>query len=150
MSTQSKTDPEPLQAAFREMRDTWKQFGPVAPIMEGLATAILGPIHDPGMEAYWDHWLPKWKQHSKEAIFHAMNNLLDRDDVTHRLSEIICPVLITHGDNDSAIPAAIGEELSRRLPNCREFVVASGAHAVNMTNPKAINLALKNFLHTLS
>ena len=149
MSTKSGVDPQPLQDAFREMRNTWKQFGPVAPMMEGLATAILGPIQDPGMQAYWDHWLPKWRQYSGEAIFHAMNNLLDRDDITHRLHEITCPALITHGDNDSAIPSALGNELSHRLPNCRGFIVAHGAHAVNMTNPEAINPPLKEFLEDI-
>lgn len=148
MSTKAGIDPEPLQTVFREMRDTWNQFGPIPPMMEGLATAILGPIQDPGMRAHWDHWLPRWKLHSGEAIFHAMNNLLDRDEITHRLHEIVCPTLITHGENDHTILPASGEELSQKLSNCRGFIVAPGAHAINMTNPEAINQPLKEFLDT--
>lgn len=146
LSTQSQIDPEPLKAAYREMRDTWKHAGPIPPLLEGLATAILGSKETPGMENHWNHWLAKWKQVPGESIFHAMNNLLDRDEITHLLHEITCPVLVTHGTDDSAIPEAIGKELSVKLPNCRGFVVAPGAHAVNLTNPDAINAPLKMFL----
>lgn len=150
MSTQSTVDPEPLQAAFREMRDTWHKYGPLTPLLERLATAILGPIQEPGMEAHWNCWLPQWKQVSGQAIFHAMNNLLDRDEVTHRLQEITCPVLVTHGENDQALPPILGEELSKRLSGCRGFVVLPGCHAVNMTHSELINPQLKKFLDGLA
>ncbi|MBA2368894.1 MAG: alpha/beta hydrolase [Candidatus Protochlamydia sp.] len=149
MSTQSSIDSEILKTGYREMRDVWQQVGPVAPLLEGLATAILGPNEAPGMKAYWNIWLPKWKEYSGQAIFHAMNNLLERDEITHRLHDISCPAFVTHGTEDNAIPTAIGEELSKKLPNCKGFVVAPGAHAVNMTNPKMINQELKKFLDGL-
>jgi 3-oxoadipate enol-lactonase len=149
MSTQSGIDPEDLKTGFREMRDTWKQLGPIPPLLEGLATAILGSNETSGMQDYWNQWLPKWKQISGEAIFHAMNNLLDRDDITHLLQDITCPALITHGMDDSAIPEVLGKELSLKLPNCRGFVVSPGAHAVNLTHPEIINPSLKNFLDGL-
>ncbi|MDP1880074.1 MAG: alpha/beta hydrolase, partial [Parachlamydiaceae bacterium] len=122
LSTQSTIDPEPLKAAYREMRDTWKQVGPIPPLLEGLATAILGSKLATGMEDHWNEWIPKWKQISGEAIFHAMNNLLDRDEITHLLQEITCPAFVTHGTDDSAIPEALGKELSTILPNCRGFI----------------------------
>lgn len=149
LSTQSTVDPEPLRAAYREMRDTWKQAGPIPPLLEGLATAILGSKQTSGMEDHWNKWLPKWKQISGEAIFHAMNNLLDRDEITHLLQEITCPAFVTHGADDSAIPEALGKDLSIKLPNCRGFVVSSGAHAVNLTHPEVINPPLKKFLDGL-
>lgn len=149
MSTQSGVDSEPLKAGYREMRDTWKQFGPISPLLEGLATAILGPSQTPGMEDHWNKWLPKWKQISGDAIFHGMNNLLDRDEITHLLQDITCPALVTHGMDDSAIPEALGKELSIKLPHCRGFVTTPGAHAVNLTHPEMINPPLKKFLDEL-
>lgn len=147
MSTQSAVDPQ--KEGYREMRDTWNQVGPVQPLMEGLATAILGPKDAAGIDVHWNTWLPKWRQIPADAIFHAMNNLLDRDEITHRLHEIVCPALVTHGADDSAIPASIGEELSRKLSNCHGFVVAPGAHTVNMTHAHVINPPLKNFLEAI-
>jgi pimeloyl-ACP methyl ester carboxylesterase len=150
MSTRSSIDPEPMQAVFREMRDTWHQHGPVTPLLEGLATAILGPIQEQGMEDHWNHWLPQWKQISGDAIYHAMNNLLERDEITHRLAEITCPVFVTHGDHDSTVPPILGEELSKQLPGCRGFATFPGCHAVNMTHSKMLNPPLKKFLSGLN
>lgn len=149
MSTQPAVDSAPLLDAYREMRDTWKQIGPVQPLLEGLATAILGPRDAPGIDSHWNKWLPKWKELTGESIYHAMNNLLERDEITPRLAEIVCPVLVTHGANDSAIPVSVGENLSRMLPNCLDFVVAPGAHAVNLTHAHVINPSLKRFLDTV-
>lgn len=149
MSTQSSVDSEHLKAGYREMRDTWKQAGPISPLLEGLATAILGSNQTSDMENHWNKWLPKWKQISGEAIFHAMNNLLERDEITHRLQDIRCPAFITHGMDDNAIPEALGKELSVKLRNCQGFVVSPGAHAVNLTHPEIINPPLKKFLDGL-
>ena len=146
MSTRSGVDEEAAKTGYREMRDTWRQMGPIEPLIEGLATAILGPKEAPGMDAHWDHWLPKWKQVSGENIFHAMNNLLDRDDITHRLTEITCPALVTHGTEDSAIPPALAKMLSQDLQNCKDLVLAPGAHAPNLTHPEIINHHLVKFL----
>ena len=149
MSTQATVDPEPLKTAYLEMRDTWKLVGPIPPLLEGLATAILGSNQTPGIGNYWNQWLPKWKQVSGDAIFHAMNNLLERDEITHLLQDISCPAFITHGKDDSAIPEALGKELTIKLPNCRGFVFSPGAHAVNLTHPEIINPPLKKFLDGL-
>jgi 3-oxoadipate enol-lactonase len=146
MSTQSTVDPEPLKDIFRNVRDTWRLVGSVQPLLEGLAATIIGPIENPGMEKHWNQWLPKWKEISGTTIFHAMNNLLDRDEISHRLHEIACPVLVTHGNDDSAIPVAVGEELSKKFSNCQGFVTSPGCHAVNMTHSEIINPPLKKFL----
>lgn len=149
MSTRSEVDEEPAKAAYREIRDIWQNRGPLDPLLEGLATAILGPRDAPGMDTHWGKWLPEWKKISGEAIFHAMNNLLERDEISPRLKEITCPALVTHGSEDSAIPANIGEKLSRDLSHCKDFVVAPGAHAVNLTHPEIINRSLAKFLSEL-
>ncbi len=36
---------------------------------------------------------------------------MDRDDITGRLGEVDCPVVIVHGTADAAIPLAKAEEL---------------------------------------
>ena len=79
-----------------------------------------------------------------------MNSLIDRDEITHRLKEITCPALVTHGTDDTAIPVALGEDLSKELPNCKGFVIAPGAHAPNLTHPHIINPPLIRFLEEVS
>jgi pimeloyl-ACP methyl ester carboxylesterase len=146
MSTRSEVDEKSLQNAYREMRDTWHQMGPIPPLVEGIATALLGPRENPEIEKHWQHWLPKWQKVPGHNIFHAMNNLLERDEIEHRLKEITCPAMVIHGSEDSAIPPAVGEVLSKKLINCKDFVVAPGAHAVNLTNATIINPPLIRFI----
>lgn len=144
MSTRSGIDEEEAKAGYRQTRDTWVAHGPVDPLIEGLATALLGP-RDRVPDA-WDTWIPRWKQHSREQLDHAMNHLLDRDDIDPRLSEITCPALVTHGTDDS-MPIALGEKLANDLIDCQGFVaIPGGAHAANMTHPDAIAAALAEFL----
>lgn len=145
MSTRSGTDEDEVKAIYRDMRDTWQAVGPVDPLIEGLLTGIIGP-----KEAHadlWAEWTPRWKSRSKEQIFHAMNNLLDRDNIDHRLGEITAPVLVTHGEEDGGIPIALGEALHRDLPNSQGLVrVPGAAHAANLTHPHVVNPPLLAFL----
>jgi pimeloyl-ACP methyl ester carboxylesterase len=145
MSTRSGTDEEEVKAGYREMRDTWQAVGPVDPLIQGLLTGIIGP-----KEAHadlWAEWAPRWKSRSNAQIFHAMNNLLDRDEIDHRLAEISVPVLVTHGEEDGGIPIAWGEALVRDLPHSQGLVrVPSAAHAANLTHPHLINPPLLAFL----
>ena len=144
MSTRSGVDEQEARAGYSELRDTWVAHGPIDPLLEGLATALLGP-RDRVAEA-WDTWIPRWKRHSKEQLDHAMNNLLDRDDIDPRLSEITCPALVTHGTDDS-MPMALGEKLAKDLVNCQGFVaIPGGAHAASMTHPEVIAGPLADFL----
>lgn len=150
MSTQSGVDDEMAKLQYRQMQDTWVKLGPVEPLIEGLATALLGPKEAPGMAAHWQAWLPKWRSCTGTAIFHAMNSLFDREDITPALPEIEHPSLVTHGDNDIGMPIMLGEQLSKRLKNCQGFVVVSGAaHAANLTHPHVINPPLLSFLKNL-
>lgn len=147
MSTQAGVDDEATKAQFAAMRDTWANHGPVTPLIEGLATALLGNKELPGMENIWQPWLAKWKTLSRNAIVHGMNNLLERDDITHRLHEITHPALVTHGDADMGMPIALGKALADQLPNCKHFVQVHGAaHAANFTHSEPINKALKDFI----
>lgn len=146
MSTGAAIDPEEGKAGYRQMRDTWRTAGPVPPIVEGLMTAIIGPAEATG--ELWQVWRPRWEARTGEQIFHSMNNLLDRDDITDaQLAQITIPVLITHGEEDSGVPIALGEALDRALPNSKGLVrVPGAAHVANLTHPEAINPALRAFL----
>ena len=74
-----------------------------------------------------------------------------RDDVTERIGEISCPVLIIHGEEDQAILIEAAEDLMGRLSDCRGLVrVAGAAHAPNMTHPEIVNDTTKFSERTLN
>jgi 3-oxoadipate enol-lactonase len=151
MSTQSGIDDGETIAQFKQMRDTWVNVGPIEPLIEGLATVLLGPKDAMGMEAIWNHWLPKWKDIPKQAIQHAMNNLIYRDDITAYVSKIKQPAIVTHGEEDMGMPISLGRTLSNNLKNCKGFFpIKNAAHAANFTHPQRVNEAILKFLRIVN
>ncbi|MGD8495725.1 MAG: alpha/beta hydrolase [Gemmatimonadales bacterium] len=145
VDTRAGVDEEPVREAYRETRATWREHGPVPPLVEGLMTAIIGPRES--VPDLWETWRPRWEALSGERIHHAMNNLLDRDDLTDRLDEIEQPALVIHGEADEGIPLACGALLARGLPAAEELVVVPGAwHTPNLTRPELVNPVLRDFL----
>lgn len=75
---------------------------------------------------------------------------MDRDDITGRLGEIDCPVLIVHGSADAAIPLAKAEELRDGLAGPAQLVVIEGGtHASNMSHPAEVSAEMLTFLGEL-
>ncbi|MEM9492595.1 MAG: alpha/beta hydrolase [Myxococcota bacterium] len=144
LSTQSGVADDNTKVVYRQMRDTWAASGPIEPLIDGLANALLGPREQ--FADAWDTWVPRWKQHSVQQLEHALNNLVDRDDIDPQIAEIACPALIAHGTDDG-MPIAVGEKLANDLPNCRGFIAIPGAyHAACMTHPDALAAPLDDFL----
>lgn len=145
VDTRAGVDEPEVREAYREVRDTWRKQGPVAPLVDGLMTGILGPPD--AVSDLRKAWRPRWEAVSGERIHHAMNNLLDRDDLTDRLDRIEQPAIVIHGELDEGIPLTCGETLARELPGCEELVVVPDAwHTPNLTRPELVNQPLRGFL----
>lgn len=141
MSTRGTNDDADTLAAYRQSRDLWGSQGPVEPLVQGLAGAIIG---DP---KHITLWLPRWRQVSGHSFVAAMNNLIERDDISGRLKEIRCPAIVFHGLEDHGVPPADGEYLHATLPGSVRFVPVPGAsHSACMTHPEVVNPPLVEFL----
>lgn len=104
-------------------------------------------IGDPDVQPAWK---AKWMAEDPARIVEPGGALLDRDDITDRLGEIACPVLIVHGTADTAIPIEKAELLRAGLPDCRDLVPIEGAaHAPNLTHPAEVNRHVERFLEAL-
>lgn len=117
---------------------------------EGVYQIVAGLIL--GDDELAAEWIPKWR--ARRAAGMPMENaagaLLGRDDVTDRLGEIECPVLVIHGTADQAIPLAHGAAVAAAVPDGRGVVEVDGAaHAPNMSHPDVVNPALAEFLDSL-
>ncbi len=69
-------------------------------------------------------------------------------DLSGKLSEISCPVLILCGENDKANLKA-ARELSKRLEKSKFIVVRGAGHEVNIDKPKQLAGLINKFLNTL-
>jgi 3-oxoadipate enol-lactonase len=131
------------RAANEGMIQMWLTVGPVDELAGAVATIII----DDAVENA--KWIAKWKSRDKEGLRLPGRCLMDRDDITGRLSEITCPALVVHGTEDTALTMADAELMASLLPGCDGVVKVGGAHAANLTNPAPVNAAILGFLAAL-
>jgi 3-oxoadipate enol-lactonase len=136
-------DPERLPG-YRQMQEIWLEAGPVNELAETIANLIIG---DPVLNAVW---IAKWRELPRETMRAPGDCLMDRDDITDRLSEISCPAIVFHGTADRSIEMEKAEALCRGLSGCAGVVRIDGApHAANLTHPDRVNGPLLDFLRSL-
>ncbi len=71
---------------------------------------------------------------------------LPKIDVTARLKEIKCPILVIVGEQDPGTPVAMAQEIHAKAPGSKLVVLPSAAHIANLEQPEAFTRALRAFL----
>ncbi len=144
IDTQAPPESPEKVAEYRMMVDTWVQNGYV----EDLASVVAGLIiADPELEP---EWKTKWQQWDPQRLAPAGSALLDRDDISDRLSELSMPVMLVHGTEDTAIPVDRAHEICAAVEDCRGVLEVEGAaHASNLTHPSVVNPEIRRFLESL-
>ena len=149
IDSQAGTEEEANRPGYEQLHQAWLDHGPGA-VQEIVAAIILGP-------GQWDDWYAKWAaQYNQGApadvnqLTWAFRCLMDRDDITGRLSEVSSPALIIHGSEDAAIRLARAEQMRDGLAGPTTFTVIAGApHAANVTHPDTVNTEIVTFLDSL-
>jgi pimeloyl-ACP methyl ester carboxylesterase len=129
---------------YRQLAADWQANGPDGAALAFVAALILGDGVD---HAPWIH---RWTEQPPERATQVLDPLLTRDDLTDRLDEIACPVLVVHGTADAAIPVERARAVAEGVRDCRGLVlVEGGSHATNLSHPDEVNEALAEFLSDL-
>jgi 3-oxoadipate enol-lactonase len=131
---------EEMRAANEGMIEMWLTAGPVDELAAAVATIIIDDAEES------PKWIAKWQSRDKELLRLPSRCLMDRDDITARLTEIKCPALVVHGTEDTALTMEDAELMASLLPGCEGVVKVGGAHAANLTNPEPVNAAILAFL----
>jgi 3-oxoadipate enol-lactonase len=71
---------------------------------------------------------------------------IPRINVTARLKEIKCPVLVICGEQDPGTPPAMAREIHDNAPGSKLVMIPQAAHLSNLEQPAAFNRALEGFL----
>ncbi len=67
-------------------------------------------------------------------------------NLTQRLKEIACPILVIVGEQDMGTPLAMAQEIHANAPGSTLTVLSPAAHISNLEQPEAFNTALDGFL----
>jgi pimeloyl-ACP methyl ester carboxylesterase len=146
IDSQAGQEDPAVAPAYEQLDQTWLEHGP-EPVQDIVASIILGPPDGP---VAYPPWFAKWAALDRQELHVAFRCLMDRDDITGRLSEISCPALIVHGTADAAIPVAKAEVVQSSLAGPADIVlIDGGSHAANLSHPEQVNVALLEFLRSL-
>lgn len=63
-----------------------------------VAGLIIGPYKELA-----SHWISKWRGISADNLKFNFQAVAERDDITHRLSEVKIPALMMWGNEDSVV-----------------------------------------------
>lgn len=123
---------------YEDLLTTWLG-GPTRDIAGSVAQIILGPAdHEP--------WVSKWLARPHQWVVEPFRTLSGREDLHDRLSEIVCPALVIHGEADPAISMDQARALCDGLTRCEGLIAIEGAgHAANLSHPGVVTEALRDF-----
>jgi pimeloyl-ACP methyl ester carboxylesterase len=144
LSTGAELEDAAVIEGYRAMVDVWTTAGPVDDLANTVAAII---INEPDEN---QRWIAKWRATRYELLREPAECLFGRDDISDRLGEITCPVLVVHGTADTAIAPDVAERLAKGLAAATGPVFVDGAaHAANLTHPQPVNAAIRSFLAAL-
>ena len=92
-------------------------------------------------------FVERFMQNDKKAYYNSFMAIRDWD-VTDRLGNIKCPVLVVSSDQDNT-PIAMKEAYVTRIPEAKLVVIPDSRHAVTMERPTEFNKAMDDFLSNL-
>ena len=67
-------------------------------------------------------------------------------NLTARLKEIQCPILVIVGEQDPGTPPAMAKEIHENAPGSKLVVLPQAAHLANLEQPEGFTRALRDFL----
>jgi 3-oxoadipate enol-lactonase len=145
LDSQAGTEDPAMVPVLQEGMDAWTADGPSTPLVEAVATMVLGDAD------LTRTWTPRWMAREPRTLIEPTRAILTRDDITGRLDQIDVPALVIHGTADAAIRMERAQAMADGLPGCRGVVaIPAGTHAANLTHPGAVNDALIAFLDGLA
>jgi 3-oxoadipate enol-lactonase len=122
-------------------------------------TKGLTPLAEPTLERWFTENYRKRNRESVDRIrrlilatpvagYVGCSRAIPKINLTPRLKEIRCPILVIVGENDAGTPPAMAREIHDHAPGSKLVVIPGAAHISSMEQPEAFNRALGGFLST--
>jgi pimeloyl-ACP methyl ester carboxylesterase len=134
---------ESTKAAYQPLLQAFKAssiFDPPQAAIETMAAVCFGGDFDGAV------WKRTWQAWNRDQFELAFNALIGRDSIADQIGAVRCPALVMHGTKDVAYALDIGQRIAQKVPNAEFVAVEGGHHFLSITNPDAVNSALRSFL----
>lgn len=80
------------------------------------------------------------------AGYAGCSQAIPKINLTSRLKEIRCPILVIVGEQDGGTPPAMAREIHDNAPGSKLVVLPQAAHIANLEQPEAFTKSLRDFL----
>src|SRR6185369_3300559 len=80
------------------------------------------------------------------AGYIGCSNAIPKINLTARLKEIQCPILVIVGADDPGTPVSMAKEIHDNAPGSKLVILPSAAHLANLEQPEGFTKALRSFL----
>ena len=117
----------------------------------------MEPLAQPTLERWFTEPFRKSNPAAVEAIrklilatpvagYAGCCHALPKINVTARLKEIKCPILVIVGADDPGTPPAMAREIHENAPGSKLVVLPQAAHLANLEQPEGFTSALRSFI----
>ena len=117
----------------------------------------MEPLAQPTLERWFTEAFRKANPAAVEAIrklilatpvpgYAGCCHAIPKINLTARLKEIKCPVLVIVGEQDPGTPPAMAREIHDNAPGSKLVVLPQAAHLSNLEQPEGFSRALRDFL----
>ena len=119
----------------------------------------MGPLAQPTLERWFTEAFRKANPAAVEAIrklivatpvagYAGCCHAIPKINLTARLKEIKCPILVIVGEQDPGTPPAMPCEIHDNAPGSKLVVLPQAAHLANLEQPEGFSRALRDFLRS--
>jgi pimeloyl-ACP methyl ester carboxylesterase len=137
----------PNEGFFHALKDS----GPLSEaVAQRNADILFGVTTKSRRPELIEAWKTRWRDFTGASVYWETASWLRREDLSSRLSEISVPTLVIHGEEDTIIPIAAGQEMADGVQNGHFVSVANAGHTSNLEDPDAVNTAISDFVESLA
>lgn len=111
------------------VRQGWGQPG--SAFMTALSTLFMPEATSEQMDSFIEMQLASATPDGAAALRRAVGEF----DVTDRLAQVRCPVLVVHSERDAVQPFAQGRRLAQDLPDARFLALETASHVILPQSP---------------
>lgn len=144
------------------LADTTSRYpADAAPVWADRIKTVEAKGMEPLVQPTLDRWFTEPFRKSKPAVVDGIRKLIlatpvagyagcchaiPKINLTARLKEIKCPILVIVGADDPGTPVSMAKEIHDSAPGSKLVILPSAAHLANLEQPEGFTRALEDFL----
>jgi 3-oxoadipate enol-lactonase len=150
---ETSADPEPGEnvSKYRQLTFVARWFG-LGLVVDRVMPVMFGRtfLTDPARVQERREWRHRMSGNHRLGITRATTGVITRKGIDGEINMIRVPTLILVGDEDVAVPPIHSQRLHERIAGSRLEIIPRAGHTSTVEEPTAVNVAITNFLGSLS